>query len=61
MINEKVRSTDIQDRIEGDKIILNDPHQSGAQVLKKVVIRTAHGDKRTYEIRRTAKGNYLFN
>jgi hypothetical protein len=49
------------DRIEGDKIILFDPHQSGAQVLKKVEIITADGEKRTYEIKRTANGKYLFN
>lgn len=61
MINTKTESTIIRDRIEGGKIILFDPHRSGTQILKKVEIITADGEKRAYEIRRTAKGNYLFN
>ena len=61
MANTKAESTIIIDRIEGDKIILFDPYQSGTKILKKVEIITSDGNKRTYEIRRTSKGKYLFN
>ena len=36
MANTKKKSTINEDRIEGDKIILFDRHQSGPQILKKV-------------------------
>jgi len=49
------------DHIMGDKIVLYDDHHPGPKILKKVEIITAYGKKRTYTIRRTAKGGYLFN
>jgi hypothetical protein len=61
MVRNKAESNNFQDRIEGDKIILIDPHQSGGQVLKKIEIITADGRKRKYKLKRTARGKYLLN
>lgn len=50
-----------QDRIEGDTVILFDSNRLGSRTLKKVEIITSEGKKRTYEIKRTMAGKYLFN
>ena len=49
------------DRIEGDTIFLFDSNRTGSRTLKKVEIFTTDGKKRTYEIKRTMAGKYLFN
>ena len=50
---------DESDRIEGNEIILHDTLPEGWQDLKSVII--IKGRKtRKYTIRRSAKGNYLF-
>jgi len=49
------------DRIEGDKIILHDNCDFGPKVIKKCEIITKSGSKHRYVIRKTKKGNYLFN
>jgi hypothetical protein len=55
MENEK----SVNDRIEGEEIILHDNLPGGCQDLKLVVIK--RGDKICqYVIRRTKKGRYLF-
>lgn len=50
-----------KDRIVGNKIILYDDYSPGPKILKAVEIITAFGRKRTYHIRKTSKGGYLFN
>ena len=56
---EKIRK--LPERIENDTVILYDESRYGSKTLKKVEIHTIDGKKHTYEIRRTAKGKYLFN
>ena len=48
-------------KVKDDTIILYDKNDSSSGVLKKVEIVTPDGNIRNYEIRRTSKGNYLFN
>jgi hypothetical protein len=52
---------DKKDRIEGDRIIIFDPGQPDKKTLKQVEIVTPQGIVKIYEIKRTAKGGYLFN
>ena len=49
------------ERIEKDTVILYDKSRFGSKTLKNVEIHTIDGKKHTYEIKRTAKGKYLFN
>ena len=49
------------DRIEEDTIILFDRNRVDSKTLKRVEIITQDGSKKSYEIRRTDKGGYLFN
>ena len=50
-----------KDRIEKDTIILHDRNRVGPKTLKRVEIITEDGSKKSYKIRRTIKGGYLFN
>lgn len=50
-----------KDRIEKDTNILFDRNQAGSKTLKKVEIITEDGSKKSYKIKRTIKGGYLFN
>ena len=50
-----------RDRIEGDRIIIYDNSGQGSKILKTVEIVRPSGEKRTYVIRKTEKGGYLFN
>lgn len=61
MVTNNVNREKREDRIEGDKIVLFDDLYYGSKTLKRVEIHTVDGKKRTYEIKRTIKGNYLFN
>jgi hypothetical protein len=61
MKNLKREKDFVPDRIQGDTIILYDPCEPGEKVLKKVRIIARSGEIKRYEIRRTAKGGYLFN
>jgi hypothetical protein len=56
-----MKREDRRDRIEGKKIILYDDNSPGPRILKAVEIITPFGRKRTYHIRKTSKGGYLFN
>ena len=56
-----MKKEDRKDRIVGSKIILYDDDTAGPKILKTVEIITPYGKKRTYEIKRTNKGGYLFN
>lgn len=49
------------DRIDGNTITLYDECRPEKKILKRVVIIKSSGEERHYEIRRTAKGGYLFN
>jgi hypothetical protein len=49
------------DRIEGDTIIIYDNFKEGPVTLKRVEIITPLGSKKTYKIKKTSKGGYLFN
>lgn len=50
------------DRIQGDTIFLHDYGDTPrSKTIKKVEILTPNGDLRLYQIKRTAKGRYLFN
>jgi hypothetical protein len=49
-----------QDHIEGEKIVLFDFFGPVSKVLKTIEIYTKKG-KRTYQLKKTAKGGYLFN
>lgn len=55
----KNNDCDGSDRIEGKVIILHDTLPEGWQDLKSVVIIKGR-QTRKYTIRRSAKGNYLF-
>ena len=61
MIKCSSETNPTNDRIEGDTIILFDRNRAGSKTLKKVEIITQDGSKKSYKIRRTVKGNYLFN
>ena len=60
-MSQKKEREDQKDRIVGKRIILYDDDRPGPKILKMVEIITPYGKKRTYAIRRTSKGNYLFN
>jgi len=49
------------ERGDGDKIIIIDRGDPDNKTVKKVLIITPDGKQRKYEIKRTAKGGYLFN
>lgn len=51
---------DKQDQIHGNTIILYDDNDSSPKVLKEVRIITSTETK-SYAIRKTKKGGYLFN
>ena len=55
------KTQQLPERIEDDTVILYDESRFGSKTLKKVEIHTVDGKMLTYEIKRTAKGKYLFN
>jgi len=56
----KQKKSDKTDRVEGSKIILYDSVSPGPRVLKEVKIITPQSN-RTYRIKKTKNGGYLFN
>jgi hypothetical protein len=60
-MNNPAKTQELPERIEKDTVILYDESRYGSKTLKKVEIHTIDGKKHTYEIKRTAKGKYLFN
>lgn len=56
-----MKREDRRDRIIGNKIILYDDDSPGPKTLKAVEIITPFGRRRTYRIKKTSKGGYLFN
>ena len=61
MASDSSKTEHNTDRIEGDTIILYDRNRVNSKTIKKVKIITPEGFYRSYKIRRTLKGNYLFN
>ena len=60
-MNNPVKTQEFRKLNEKDTVILYDESRFGSKTLKKVEIHTIDGKKHTYEIKRTAKGKYLFN
>ena len=61
MGNSKSPKSDKGDRIEGNEIILYDDSRPGPKILKKVTIIAPSGAKRSYVLKKTSKGGFLFN
>jgi len=61
MASNSLKTESTEDRIEGDTIILYDRNRLDSKTIKKVKIITPEGSYRFYKIKRTVKGNYLFN
>ena len=59
--NYKSTTQQFFDRIDGDTIILYDNFKEGPITLKSVKIITPLGIEKTYKIKKTSKGGYLFN
>ena len=59
--NSELSIGEEMDRIIGDRIILYDKSGRGPGDLKTVEIINDIGEKKTYTIKKTVKGGYLFN